>query len=255
MNETATGQTTKTTRAWFPAVTWSAAAVLVGAALVLSAALGYRSGALQLIDSFSVLRWGARISAGAGAIALIAALWSAFRRLHWQNVLAGLLAAALGFIGYNIPAQQQAIARSVPPIHDITTDTADPPEFVAILPLRADAPNPPEYDPEVAAQQQEGYPDLSSITLDVPPYAAFEQALAAAESMGWDMVVDDAINGRIEATDTTFWYGFKDDVVIRIRPDGSGSRIDVRSKSRVGGSDVGANAQRIREYTSRLLGN
>ncbi len=255
MNDTTTGQTTDTARAWFPVVTWSAIAVLVGAALGVIAALGYRTGALQLLDSFAVLRWSARISAAAAALALIGALWAAYRRLHWRNVLAGVLAAALGFVCYNIPAQQQAIARSVPPIHDITTDTDDPPQFVAILPLRADAPNPPEYNPEVAAQQLEGYPDLGSITLDAPPYAAFEHALAAAENMGWEMVADDAINGRIEATDTTFWYGFKDDVVIRIRPDGAGSRIDVRSKSRVGGSDVGANARRIREYTARLLGN
>ena len=185
---------------------------------------------------------------------MAAAAWAAFRRLRWQNVVAGLAAAALGLVGYLVPAEQQAIARSVPPIHDITTDTDDPPSFVAILPLRADAPNPPEYDPAVAGQQREGYPDLRSVTLDAPPAEAFAQALAAARAMGWELVADDAAAGRIEATDTTFWYGFKDDVVIRVRPDVAGSRIDVRSKSRVGRSDVGANARRIREYAARLVG-
>ena len=249
-----TRMTGTTSRTWSPVVCAGTGAVAVGAVLVLAAALGYRTGLLDLGGSFTVLRWGARISAGAVGIALIAAIWVAFRRLHWQNVVAALVAAALGAVCYMIPAQQLATAGSVPPIHDITTDTDEPPSFVAILPLRADAPNPPEYDPAVAEQQQEGYPDLRGVTLDAPPAEAFAQALAAAEAMGWDLVANDAAAGRIEATDTTFWYGFKDDVVIRVRADGAGSRIDVRSKSRVGRSDVGANAKRIREYTARLLG-
>jgi uncharacterized protein (DUF1499 family) len=144
-------------------------------------------------------------------------------------------------------------ARSVPPIHDITTDTLDPPEFIAIRPLRADAPNPPEYAGEVVArQQQEAYPDIRPYRLDVGAENAFEQALAAARKMGWEIVVADPAAGRIEATATTFWYGFKDDVVVRISEDNGGSVIDVRSKSRVGRSDVGANAARIRAYLEVL---
>ena len=85
----------------------------------------------------------------------------------------------------------------------------------------------------------------------MPPDAAFERALSAVHALGWELVADDTGAGRIEATDTTFWYGFKDDVVVRIRPDGGGSRIDVRSKSRVGRSDVGANAARIRAYAEQ----
>ncbi len=242
-------------RTWSPVVCAGTGAVAFGALLLLAAALGYRTGLLGLGTSFTVLRWGAMVSAGAAGLALITAIWAAFRRLHWQNIVAGLVAAAVGAGLYMIPADQQATARSVPPIHDITTDTDDPPSFVAILPLRADAPNPPEYDPAVAEQQREGYPDLRSLMLDAPPAAAFAQALAAAEAMGWDLVADDSAAGRIEATDTTFWYGFKDDVVIRVRPDGAGSRVDVRSKSRVGLSDVGANARRIRAYTARLAGD
>ena len=130
----------------------------------------------------------------------------------------------------------------------------DPPAFVAVLPLRADAPNPPDYDPEIASEQREAYPDLGPIILNDPPAATFERALGAVEALGWELVADDAAAGRIEATDTTFWYGFKDDVVVRIRPDGSGSRVDVRSKSRVGRGDVGANAARIRTFRERLTG-
>ena len=141
------------------------------------------------------------------------------------------------------------IGAPAPPIHDITTDTQDPPEYVAVLPLRANAPNTTEYGGErVAAQQRETYPDLQPLILDVPPSHAFDRALSTVREMGWDLVAADATTGRIEATDTTFWYGFNDDVVVRVRPADSGSRVDVRSLSRVGGGDAGTNARRIRAF-------
>jgi uncharacterized protein (DUF1499 family) len=145
------------------------------------------------------------------------------------------------------------MAPPAPPIHDITTDTAEPPEYVAVLPLRAAAPNTTVYGGEkIAAQQRAGYPDLQPLILSVPPPQAFERALAAVGEMGWDLVAAEAAAGRIEATDTTFWYGFKDDVVIRVRPAEGGSRVDVRSLSRVGGGDAGTNAKRIRGYLDVL---
>jgi uncharacterized protein (DUF1499 family) len=141
----------------------------------------------------------------------------------------------------------------VPPIHDITTDTDRPPAFVAIVPLRADAANPIDYaGTEVGAKQRQGYPDIAPATLAVPPNQAFDRALAAARSMGWELVASDPASGRIEATDTTFWFGFKDDIVIRVAPAPGGSRVDIRSLSRVGVSDVGTNAARIRKYLGAL---
>jgi uncharacterized protein (DUF1499 family) len=140
-----------------------------------------------------------------------------------------------------------------PPIHDITTDTEDPPQYVAVLPLRANAPNKTVYGGDkVAALQRKAYPDLQPVTLNVPPREAFDRALATVREMGWDLVAGDAAAGRIEATDTTFWMGFKDDVVIRVRATDGGSQIDVRSLSRVGGGDVGTNAKRIRAYLDAL---
>lgn len=233
---------------------------LAAGALTLAAALGYRWGALELGASFAVLRWGARAGMAALVVGLAGLLLTVVRGRRGPfadmipGLAAGVLSAAVGAAAYGIPAGQQALARSVPPIHDITTDLDNPPAFVDILPLRADAPNSADYDPEVAPQQREGYPDLRPITLDAPPAAAFERALAAVHDLGWELVASDAGAGRIEATDTTFWYGFKDDVVVRIRPEGGGSRIDVRSVSRVGRSDVGANAARIRAYAARLGG-
>ena len=151
------------------------------------------------------------------------------------------------------PVSKLREASRVPRIHDITTDTASPPRFVSVVPLRAGAPNSVEYGgPELAAQQRQGYPDLQPLSLPVPPNQAFDRALATARKMGWEIVASDPPSGRIEATDTTFWFGFKDDVVIRVAPAENGSRIDVRSLSRVGLSDVGTNAARIRRYLAAL---
>ena len=160
---------------------------------------------------------------------------------------------AAGLVVTWIPCQWGRTVQRVPMIHDITTDTETPPVFVAILPLRAGAPNTAEYGgPEIAAQQRAGYPDLGPLTLPVPTAQAFTRALTVAREMGWEIVASEANEGRIEATATTFWFGFKDDVVIRVTPSGNGSRIDVRSVSRVGRSDVGTNAKRITDYLSRL---
>jgi uncharacterized protein (DUF1499 family) len=104
----------------------------------------------------------------------------------------------------------------------------------------------------VAELQRKAYPDIRPLELPVPPQQAFSKALAAAEAMGWEIVAQDPAAGRIEAVATTLWFDFKDDVVIRVAEAGRGSRIDIRSKSRVGRSDIGTNARRIRAYLERL---
>ena len=153
--------------------------------------------------------------------------------------------------GENVPASRN----NFPKIHDVTTDTEDPPAFVAILGLRKDAPNPSTYGgPEIAAQQRAAYPDIRPLVSEIPPARAFERALSVARRMGWDIVDENPPEGRIEATATTLWFGFKDDVVIRIIPlAGTGSRLDIRSVSRVGLSDIGTNARRIRAFLKMFL--
>jgi uncharacterized protein (DUF1499 family) len=160
---------------------------------------------------------------------------------------AGLVAAAP-------PVLMLEKAKSVPRIHDITTDPFDPPTFLALMPLRVAMPNGAAYGgSKVAEQQQKGYPDIKSLVMKAPPAEAVQKAIDAARASGWEIVSADAPTGHIEATDTTFWFGFKDDIVVRVRPEPSGgSRVDVRSVSRVGLSDVGANAKRVREFLSRL---
>jgi hypothetical protein len=166
------------------------------------------------------------------------------------------LAVLIGLAAAAVPVSWRMTARKLPVIHDISTDTVNPPQFVAILPLRKDAPNPAVYGgPEVAEQQKLAYPDLRTEVLDVPSAPAYDRALSTARAMGWRIVAAEPALGRIEATDTTFWFGFKDDIVIRIVPAGDRAMVDIRSVSRVGKSDVGTNARRIREFLKRLRAN
>jgi uncharacterized protein (DUF1499 family) len=141
----------------------------------------------------------------------------------------------------------------VPPIHDITTDITNPPAFVHVLPLRKDAYNKPEYGgPDVAAQQTKAYPDIKTLALDMATDKAFSKALDIAKNMSWEIVAAEPKEGRIEATATTFWMGYKDDIVIRIKAHDKMSNVDIRSESRVGKSDFGVNAKRIRIFLSEM---
>lgn len=227
-------------------------AALLAALLLLLAGPGTRLGLWEYGTGFLLMRIAFFTGLAAAALALVL-LVIPKTRATGPAPLAVALVLGLGVAW--VPWSGVQKARSLPFIHDITTDTANPPAFVAILPLRADAPNPPEYQgEEIAAQQREGYPDIDTVTLDMSPSRTFERALAVAEEMGWEVVAAEAAEGRIEATDTTFWFGFKDDVVIRIEETAGGSRLDMRSKSRVGRSDVGANAARIRAFVDALTG-
>ena len=142
-----------------------------------------------------------------------------------------------------------------PSIHDITTDPDDPPAFMALLGRRAGRwVSPPEYDgPKAAAEQRRAYPDIQPLILNAPLTQAFEAAAAAARAMGWETVEADRAAGRIEAIATTRLMRFKDDVVVRLRGDVGGVRVDVRSKSRVGRGDLGTNARRIRRFLAALI--
>jgi len=140
-----------------------------------------------------------------------------------------------------------------PPIHDITTDVDDPPAFMALLPYRTGSVSPPEYDgPAAAAQQQKSYAGLRPLIVSTPPSAVFEAAESLARDNGWQVVAADRGAGRIEAIATTRMMRFKDDVVIRLRPEGEKTRVDMRSKSRVGVGDLGTNARRIRAFLATL---
>lgn len=221
-------------------------------ALVVLAGPAYRLHLLTLGSAFSLLRWGAWAGLAAVVIGVISA-WlvrPGQGRPGFGFALAGL---ALGVIAFGMPVALLQKARSVPPIHDISTDTETPPTFVAVLPLRKDAANPAEYGgAEIARQQHQAYPDIQPAIVALAAQQAYARALQEAQAMGWTIVATAPESGRIEATDTTPWFGFKDDIVIRVSAQGNASRVDIRSVSRVGRSDMGKNAQRIRDFLQRL---
>jgi len=233
----------------------NAAATLgfVLSAIAIAAAMGAGAGArLAYWDfrmGFRILNWAAWFGIAGTTLSLAGAILGrpGKGRGGFPSAVAGIV---LGALAFGVPGNWYRIAKEVPMIHDITTDTENPPVFVSVLPLRKDAPNSAAYGgPEIAAQQRAAYPDIRPLVSDLPPEKAYDRARTAARKMGWIIVDENPAEGRIEATATTRWFGFKDDVVLRIVPAaGNGSRVDIRSVSRVGRSDVGTNARRIRAF-------
>jgi uncharacterized protein (DUF1499 family) len=206
---------------------------------------------------FGLLPWqaGLGIFALAALLAGIGGLFSVVAALRRRGGRVTVIAAAAGVAAFAVLMSSVVTGRSVPPINDITTDPANPPVFIAITAETrgADA-GPLAYDPSFAAQQAAAYPGVRPLLVASPPAEVFPRMLAAAEAMDWAIVASDPVAGRIEATATVPWWGFKDDIVVVMSPDGSGTRVDVRSKSRVGKSDLGVNAERIQEYLGRIGG-
>jgi uncharacterized protein (DUF1499 family) len=200
-----------------------------------------------------VFRFGFYLAAGAVALALATVVPTrpGDRR---RGFVAALLAVAVGVAAAWSPAQWLLQARAAPRINDVTTDPANAPVMVVTQQMRNGAPNPPGYPGRpVAMLQQAAYPDIQPVLIAAAPAEAFRKVDAVAMALGWEIVARAPADGRIEATDTSEWFGLTDDIVIRIRSAGNGgSRIDIRSKSRVGESDFGTNARRIRAFIERL---
>jgi NAD(P)-dependent dehydrogenase (short-subunit alcohol dehydrogenase family)/uncharacterized protein (DUF1499 family) len=234
-------------------VAWISLVLVAGAAAAL-AGFGSRMGLWNFRAGLAILKWAA-CGGFAAALVSLAGVAQSVKMRSLRGVVYGLVGIIGGSAVFIVPLYWRMKAASVPPIHDITTDTVQPPQFVALLKPRKNATNPATYGgPEVAAMQHAAYPDIQTVLLYAPRKQAFEKALDAARAMGWQIVAKEPREGRIEATDTTFWFGFKDDIVVRVTAaDEQRSLIDVRSVSRVGRSDVGTNAKRIRAYLHRLM--
>ena len=238
---------------------WWSRAIQVGAilavALLLLGPLGTKFGIWPFTLGL-MLMMGAAVLA---AIGLIGGLWGFMiarsNGLGADKPLCGI-GAVLSAVVLGIMAMLVVPATSVPPIHNISTDIVDPPTFNAIAPLRQGA-NPLDYDAAVLGPQQTAaYPDVKSLTTPLGREEALARAVSVLEEMGLEIVAAPPSGRIVEATFTSFWFGFKDDVVVRIRPasSGTGSVIDVRSVSRVGQSDLGANAARIMEFLGKFAG-
>jgi uncharacterized protein (DUF1499 family) len=226
-----------------------AAAALATACLVLSGP-GTRLGLWPFPVGLLLFALSGIVGFLAAAIGAIA--WKRGRTPRQRR--ASAIAAFVGIAVLLLPAYGVMKARRVPPIHDVSTDLEDPPKFSAVLAARGGNSNRihDPFDPKVARQQRVSYPDLQPVILALTPDDAFARVLETAEKSGWKIVAADRTQRVLEATDTTPFFGFRDDVSVRVRAADRGSRIDVRSTSRVGGSDVGANATRIRKYLEAL---
>jgi uncharacterized protein (DUF1499 family) len=175
-------------------------------------------------------------AAGAAIVAL------ALPRLRARSAPVLAVALILGAASAAVPLDYIRRVKTLPYINDITTDTEHLPQFTP----------PKTYQSHFAELQLIGYPDLRPLELALPPKQAFARAAEIARGQGWEITALDERTGTIEAVVTTRWFGFKDDVVIRIKAAGAGSRVDMRSKSRAGRSDAGTNAHRIREFLTRI---
>ena len=237
---------------------WWAQAILIGGVIAVVClplgALGTKFGLWAFTGGFMLLAAGAVLATLASFLGVIAYIVSLRKQLLAERPTL-LIGIFLGVVVLAILGTQYSAASSVPPIHNISTDTANPPQFDKIVAVRSAAQaNPLAYDTAaLAPQQTAAYPWVKPLTLMAPVDEVVDRAEAVMRDMGLEIVSSNKTTGLVEATATTFWFGFKDDVAVRVQPaaDG-GTQVDLRSVSRVGQSDLGANAARIGEILKGL---
>lgn len=239
------------------ATLWAARAGLalavVGLIMELLSGWGYRHGWWGLRLGLRYLFGYGGVVAVAGGVVSLGALVLAIT-MKARGATLALIGVILGAVPGAAFYRQYRLARSVPPINDVSTDLANPPAYVSAATNDFWKGKDLSYPTGFADSVRRGYPDLGSLVLPLPAAQTYDLAHRAALRMtDWEVTGTDPAAGRIEATATTKWFGFKDDVVIRVAPRGPDSAVvDMRSKSRVGRSDVGANAARIRDYFAAL---
>ncbi len=217
--------------------------------LLFASGPGARLNVWNFKTGFSMIKAAGYIGLGCAVVALASSVISV-RRRHFKGIFVSLIALILALIAFGIPLYWKVQAQNYPRIHDISTDLNNPPRFVAISTERRAA---VRYGGvEVATQQMKAYPELKTVVLALPANEAYKTALLTVRELGWDIVAERPAEGTIEATDTTRWFGFKDDIVIRIVPAGDRSLLDIRSVSRVGISDLGTNAKRMRAFIAKI---
>ncbi len=239
---------------------WLVSLAAVGLALTIGlAGPGVRFGWWEYPTGLSILREAALPTLIAAVVSFGGFVLALFKARGLAPI--ALIAAVFAGLAASAPVRMNQLVAANPVIHDITTDFTDPPQIVAgALYERA---NPPEYNADeetprsdlpLAAAQRQAFPDIVPMTMRMSVEEAASQSRRIISSMGMKVLKDEATEDgwRIEATDTTLWFGFVDDFVVRIRAESDGARIDLRSKSRVGKSDLGENARRIRKFIKKM---
>ncbi len=220
---------------------------VIGASAAALIVFGARLGLWEPITGFGLYRtWFNRLAMLVAAVGAVVLVIQLLRKDKGQAILSGI-AAAIG-VAMLAPMISSTINPPVrgAPINDITTDTANPLAF-----LVSETPK-PYGGAEVAETQARAYPDISPLFTDLDADAAYARALALANDLSWEIVAEDAENHRFEAIARTSVFYFEDDVVVVVTPQDEGSRVDMRSVSRVGRSDQGVNAARIRDFQEQF---
>jgi uncharacterized protein (DUF1499 family) len=219
-----------------------------GIAALAASAMGFRLGWWPVDTALNLAEWAVYAAALGLVVSIIGALLSR-PGARQCGFLLSLLGIAVSLPVVAIAVRWEHATRTYPPINDISTDTKDPPVFW-------DMPNPTEYPgAETAVLQRAAYPDLAPLILSIAPERAYALAMALAKDNGWEIVADKPDEGRIEAVERSFLYGFRDEIIIRIAASDGGARVDLRSRSRVGRIDRGVNAKRIRAFLATLKEN
>jgi uncharacterized protein (DUF1499 family) len=244
-----TRSTDKPVARWLVRIGFILALLCVAAAML--SGLGYRLELWGFRGGFGIIKWAFQLAIVALILSLVGLAIPS--RRTGSMIVMGLLGIVIGGIAIYVPWNWKQTLDAHPYIHDITTDLNDPPAFVVVASVRGEGDHPVTYDgPEVAAQQREAYPELQSLIVSADPATVFAAAKKVVDSMGMELVDASESDLRIEATQTSFFYGFKDDIVVRIVAVPDATKVDVRSKSRVGRSDIGQNAKRIKTYLAKL---
>jgi hypothetical protein len=219
------------------------------------AVIAYRLQLWSMGVSFQIIKYTGYVSIAVFLIAILVALFALFKKQKdvAKTCVVVALLLAIPVTGLSM---QAAKGKSLPFLHQVSTDTVNLPAFDVIIALRGEKSNPLDYDREkLALLQQAAYPELQSILSDLSVEQAFTKAVDTAMNLGWEVVAKDKDRGMIEAVDTTLLWAFKDDVAIRVQLTDMGSKVDLRSISRVGGTDLGANAERIKKFITAFNAN
>jgi uncharacterized protein (DUF1499 family) len=197
---------------------------------------------------------GMALFALSGLLGLIALLCAAIAAIRCQAYFPAMI-GTLGLLPLLAVIATTAQGMRFPAINDITTDLVAPLAFEHAPTLPENAGRDMTFPPEFSVIVKASYSDLGPLPLSLPPERAYQRArdLAEQEPFRWTITRDDAATHTFEAVAETRLFRWKDDIIVRIRPDGAdGSLVDMRSKSRNGKSDLGANAKRIRAYFEEL---
>ncbi|MRU16511.1 DUF1499 domain-containing protein [Roseovarius sp. A21] len=221
----------------------SALSGVLSLVLLAVAVWGFRAGGWPWPRAYDLAGWAVWAALG-GVIMALAGL-VVWLRLRTGGAGAVLLGLILSLPVAGLGAAFDIAARTTPPINDISTDTDDPPVFWFTA-------TPSDYPAQNAAPQRAAYPDVRPLELPVSADEAFAAALALVEERGWEVLSADPAESQIEAIAKSRLFGFEDEVATRVTETDTGTRIDMRSRSRLGQIDRGANARRIEAFLSEL---